>query len=120
MLLPGREQVKGQNNCWRKEQNMSDATTLSFASAEVAPFRFLWIRLVSPSFTRGEIAPTKYYCDTCKEPISRSVEQRSWCQIDDNLRYQAASRNQFRLLESRGLLRNYIADMDAISGKRKR
>src|SRR5262249_55695052 len=67
----------------------------------------------------SEIVPSHQYCETCKKPLAVATEQCSWCQIDDDLRRHAASRNPFRILDRFGLLESYIADMDAIGGKSK-
>lgn len=74
-------------------------------------------------FDGQAIIPSSRYCETCLEPIAtESLQgQCSWCQIDDQLRKYAASRNPFRMLDRFGLLEEYIADMDAISaGKSKK
>lgn len=57
------------------------------------------------------------YCESCSEPMAAESPQGqcSWCQIDDQLRKYAASRNPFRMLDRAGLLDDYIAGMDAIS-----
>jgi Protein of unknown function (DUF2971) len=72
------------------------------------------------SFDVADIARSHQYCENCKEPLATEAEQCSWCQIDDELRQQAASRNPFRLLDRAGLLESYVAGMDEISAKHRK
>ena len=60
------------------------------------------------------ISPCEQFCETCLEPIATGGEC-SWCQIDNQMRQDAASRNPFRILDRVGLLDSYIAGMDEIS-----
>ncbi len=71
------------------------------------------------SFNNLEITPNHRHCEDCKEPLADVSEHCSWCQIDDSLRVNAASRNPYRILSHHGMLQSYIADMDAI-GKNHR
>lgn len=71
-------------------------------------------------FDHGEISPSPQYCAACNEPITSMTDDHcSWCQIDDELRYNAAQSNPFRMLDHYGMLEQYIEDMDAISQRRK-
>lgn len=72
------------------------------------------------SFDQEAIAPSERYCEECMEPLAVEAEQCSWCQIDDVLQENAASRNPFRLLDHLGILESYIEGMDALSGKAKK
>ena len=71
------------------------------------------------SFDQGEIARSDHYCETCYEPLVAAAEQCSWCQINEELRQHAASRNPFRILDRAGLLDSYLEEMDAIGGNRE-
>jgi Protein of unknown function (DUF2971) len=72
------------------------------------------------TFNEGELRQCDQYCGTCMEPIAQESDECSWCQINDQLRMNAASRNPFRVLDRLGMLDSYVAEMDAISaGKRK-
>jgi hypothetical protein len=73
-------------------------------------------------FSDQELRPASSACEECLEPLpAKSLEGRcSWCQIDDQLRHYAASRNPYRMLDRAGLLESYIEGMDQITfGKRK-
>ncbi|HLZ00750.1 MAG TPA: DUF2971 domain-containing protein [Bradyrhizobium sp.] len=71
-------------------------------------------------FNMGELAQCDQHCGTCMEPIAQEADECSWCQINDQLRIDAASRNPFRVLDRLGMLESYVAGMDAISaGSRK-
>jgi hypothetical protein len=72
------------------------------------------------SFNMGKIDPCLQHCGTCMEPIAQEAEECSWCQINDQLRMHAASRNPFRLLDRLGMLDSYVAEMDAISAGRRK
>jgi len=72
------------------------------------------------SFGGSEIALNHQHCEECKEPLPHAAEHCSWCQIDDALRENAASRNPYRLLSHHGMLQSYIADMDAIGEKHRK
>jgi hypothetical protein len=73
------------------------------------------------SFNQGELGLCSQHCGTCMEPIAQKAGECSWCQINDNLRMDAASRNPFRILDKFGMLNSYVAEMDVISaGRRKR
>lgn len=71
----------------------------------------------SQSFSGSEIVPNLQHCKECKEPLAQAIKHCSWCQINDALRENAASRNPYRLLAHHGMLQSYIADMDAIGEK---
>jgi hypothetical protein len=51
--------------------------------------------------------------------LAVAAKRCSWCQIDDELRQQVASRNPFRILDHFGLLEGYIEGADAIGGKNR-
>jgi hypothetical protein len=87
-----------------------NSATPFFVDATEGPF----------SFNMGELGPCDQHCGTCMEPIAREAEECSWCQIDDELRMHAASRNPFRLLDRLGMLDSYVAEMDAISAGRRK
>lgn len=70
------------------------------------------------SFNGQEILPATQHCETCNEPITAG-EECSWCQINDELRQNAASRNPYRILNRLGLLDSYVEEMDAITYGRK-
>jgi Protein of unknown function (DUF2971) len=73
------------------------------------------------SFGEGALNECEQYCGTCMEPIAQEALECSWCQTNDQLRMDAASRNPFRILDNLGMLDDYVAEMDAISaGKRKK
>lgn len=72
------------------------------------------------SFSKSAISASGQHCEECKEPLVTAAEQCSWCQIDDELQRHAASRNPYRLLHRSGLLDQYVADMDAISKRRRK
>jgi hypothetical protein len=71
------------------------------------------------SFDQTEIVPNDQHCEVCREPLAEPAEQCSWCQIDDELRQHAASRNPFRILDRAGLLESYIEGMDAVGERKK-
>ncbi|WP_338832196.1 DUF2971 domain-containing protein [Bradyrhizobium sp. 27S5] len=69
------------------------------------------------SFDQGQLSACNQYCGTCMEPIAREALECSWCQISDQLRQDAASRNPFRILDNLGMLDTYVAEMDAITAR---
>ncbi len=71
------------------------------------------------SFDVNDITPRDHCCDKCREPLFVATDRCSWCQIDDELRLHAASRNPFRILDRAGLLKSYIEEMDAVGKERK-
>jgi hypothetical protein len=87
-----------------------NSATPFFVDADELPF----------SFNQGELGPCCQHCGTCMEPIAQEAEECSWCQINDQLRMDAASRNPFRILDNLGMLDSYVAEMDAISAGRRK
>lgn len=71
------------------------------------------------SFQSGEIVESQQHCEACNEPIVTAAVRCSWCQIDDELRQQVASRNPFRILDHFGLLESYIEGADAIGSRQR-
>lgn len=69
------------------------------------------------SFSGSDIVPNPRYCKECKEPVAQGAKHCSWCQIDDVLRENAASRNPHRILAYHGMLESYIAEMEEIGKK---
>lgn len=73
-------------------------------------------------FSDQELRPSDSACEECLEPLPAKSEswRCSWCEINDQLRQDAASRNPYRMLDRAGLLESYIEGMDEITfGKRK-
>jgi hypothetical protein len=68
----------------------------------------------SHSFTDAEISACKNFCASCSEPIEESEEECIWCQITEDTKQEVAIRNPYRIIDSYGGLRKYIASMDAI------
>lgn len=56
----------------------------------------------------NQICEAEYSCEECLEPTQDGVNRCSWCNIDEDARFQASQRNSFRLLERLGLLDSYI------------
>lgn len=67
------------------------------------------------SFIDTEIAPSKNFCASCSEPIEGDEEECAWCQITDETKRAVAMRNPYRIIDHYGGLKEYIAEMDAIS-----
>lgn len=59
-------------------------------------------------FSDGQVVVADYCCEECLEPTRDGVYRCSWCGIDDEVRYQAAMSNSFRILDRYGLLDNYL------------
>ncbi len=78
-----------------------------FVDAEGRPF----------SFDAAGIIENKHHFQSCKEPIAAEAKECSWCQIDDEMRDHAASRNPYRILDAMGLLESYVAGADAVGEK---
>lgn len=72
------------------------------------------------SFDGAEIVASHQHCETCKEPTATATERCSWCQIDDELRSQVASRNPYRILDRFGMLDSYVSEMDAITERHRK
>ncbi|WP_425409311.1 DUF2971 domain-containing protein [Hyphococcus sp.] len=72
------------------------------------------------TFTGTEISSSKSFCKECKEPLGSVQEKCSWCQIDDAMRANAASRNSYRILNHYGMLEEYIREMDSVTGSGRR
>ncbi|MGM4886336.1 DUF2971 domain-containing protein [Tardiphaga sp. 11_C7_N12_6] len=68
-------------------------------------------------FDGSNLIPAASHCEACLEPIppKGSRIQCSWCQIDDQMKQYAASRNSFRMLDHAGLLDSYVEGMDKIT-----
>lgn len=65
-------------------------------------------------FDDEKIVLSPQHCVSRKEPLSKTSEKCSWCQIDDSDMREAAQRNPYRIYENYGLLDSYIAKMDNI------
>lgn len=73
------------------------------------------------TFANDGVVECGYQCASCGEPMDKDSEQCSWCQINESHKYEAASRNTFRLLAKYGLLDDYARGMREIDEKfRKR
>jgi hypothetical protein len=95
--------------CQSLELRIGKSSTIPyFVNADGEPF----------SFDQTEIVPNEQSCETCQEPLAEPTGQCSWCQIDDELRQLAASRNPFRILAHAGLLESYIEGMDAVGARK--
>lgn len=73
-------------------------------------------------FDGSALVPATSFCPTCLEPIRATATktQCSWCQINEEMMQDAASRNSYRILDRAGLLESYIQGMDEITfGNRK-
>lgn len=66
-------------------------------------------------FNGDELEPSLSFCGKCKEPTSEGQDVCVWCQINDQLRNDAAMKNPFRMLHHLGMLETYIEQMDKIS-----
>jgi hypothetical protein len=74
------------------------------------------------AFNNGKIESVKQCCKKCHEPIylkSRVKKYCGWCSITDKHRKNAAFRNSFRMLESAGILPQYIAAQNAVGSNNK-
>lgn len=69
----------------------------------------------SCNFDGSDIIPSENWCAECFEPIGPEQEKCSWCQIDDDMRSYAASKNPYRILHHIGVLDEYIREMDSIT-----
>lgn len=67
------------------------------------------------NFDGDKIVACSNQCSSCNEPIAKSEDLCSWCQIDDSHLADAADRNTFRMLHSAGMLEDYIESMNDIS-----
>jgi len=71
-------------------------------------------------FDGTEIVPSAQYCASCREPLLRSSNFCSWCQIDESHMRAAAQRNPYRIYHELGILDSYIQSMHNVSqGRRK-
>ncbi|OKO85376.1 DUF2971 domain-containing protein [Bradyrhizobium sp. AS23.2] len=97
-------QIAESLGCSYFEQRIGRSSAIPyFVDMERDPFIFNGIEIVASS----------QHCETCNEPTSQTGEC-SWCQIDDELKRQVASRNPYRILDHLGLLDEYITKMDAV------
>ncbi|QDK34766.1 hypothetical protein [Sphingomonas sp. IC081] len=60
-------------------------------------------------FSNEEIAAPEGACEECREPLKSKGKRCAWCAIDDVQRTNAANNNPLRMLDSYGLLDEYMA-----------
>lgn len=65
-------------------------------------------------FNANCIKPASNFCFSCKEPLEGNEKTCSWCQIDDDHKTEAASRNIFRVLQKLNMLEDYFDGMEDI------
>lgn len=63
------------------------------------------------------IREAEFHCEECREPTGDGVHRCSWCEIDDEARYQAASGNSFRILDHLGLLDDYVRNFNNVRAR---
>lgn len=66
-------------------------------------------------FNGTEIVRSPQYCSSCHEPLSRSADFCSWCQIDESHMEAAARRNPYRMYHELGILDSYVESMNKIN-----
>ena len=70
-------------------------------------------------FDRSELVPSEFTCGSCSEPILKEGYLCPWCNISEDDKYDAAMGNPFRILDSHGLLDEYMQMVRSIEGKNK-
>jgi hypothetical protein len=71
-------------------------------------------------FSSSGLVQADATCEGCGEPVKKDLGSCSWCLINDSHKNDAAMRNSFRMLQSYGLLDQYMEGVADIDRKRRR
>lgn len=71
------------------------------------------------AFVDGEITEASCICESCSEPLTEDAENCPWCRITDSHKQHAAMTNPFRILDTVGLLEDYLKGVEEIKRKRR-